>query len=165
MNGSFLRLASGACAVVMALLPMSLSAQVIVLPSASAVQADGQGRTSSQPWHYRRMPPSSLSVLYWGWLTPFAGLAASGLAARPAFDGPATLNRGGVPANTDLMAGSGNGNGNGNSGSNNGNGNLGSNNGNGNRGSNNGNGNFTNGNGNFGFGDGVGNGNASTQDY
>ena len=140
MNDVFRRMAGSACIAVVALLPASLSAQVLVIPSASTVPTDARGPTQTPPWHYHHMPPGSLPIPFWGRLSPLIGWGATGLAMLPAPRGLAVLNGGGPPLNPGLMSGAGNGNGNGNIGSN-------------------------NGNGNFGTGDGTGNGGAAPSGY
>ena len=49
MNDVFRRMAGRACIAVVALLPASLSAQVLVIPSAPAVPADARGPTQTAP--------------------------------------------------------------------------------------------------------------------
>ncbi|WP_238294123.1 hypothetical protein [Methylobacterium longum] len=158
MTDSSRRMAGGVCIAVAALLPVPLSAQVVMTPSAPTGPANGWSPMPGFFRHHHHMPPGGVTFPFWGGHVPSAGSGAAGSAAALAPGGAAALNGDGMPSNLGLMGGTGNGNGNGNIGSNNGNGNSGNFNGNGNIGSDNGNGNLTNGNGNFGIGNGVGNG-------
>jgi hypothetical protein len=147
----FRRVALGAGITVVALVPVSPSAEALLIPPASAGPPNSQGSTASPIWHrhLHLMPPIGQFTPLWGMLQPLATFGATGLGASlSAPGGFSILNNGNnVPSNLGLMSGAGNGNGNGNIGSNNGNGNQ------------------TNGNGNFGVGDGVGNGFAPLSDY
>jgi len=149
MNDLFRRVALGAYITVVALLPASLSAQVLVIPPASAVPIDSQRWSAGPIWRPHHVPPHGQFVRFWGMLQPLADAGATDFGTPPTTPEGFTILNGGIAASSSpgLRSGAGNGNGNGNIGSNNGNGNQ------------------TNGNGNFGVGDGVGNRVAPPSNY
>lgn len=142
MSDVFRRITRGVWIAVLPLLPASGSAQVLLIPPASAVP--GQRWTAAPTWPSRDMSPRGQHMPPWSFLQPLASSGTPRLARPPAAPDDLAILNNGFPASSrlNLMSGAGNGNGNGNVGSNNGNGNR------------------TNGNGNFGVGDGVGNGGA-----